>query len=1086
MPGEFCFVRCRACGHLYLNPRPAPGDLPAIYPADYYAYSDAGNPLARWLRRLREARKVRIFRDAIGDGPRRILDLGCGNGRLLAMLREHGSAGWDLEGIDFSEDAVRHCREKGFRAQATRIEDFDAAAGSFDAVIMIQLIEHLEDPRGIFERVHALLRPGGVFILETPNVGGLDYRWFRGRWWGMYHFPRHWNLFSTAALRRLLSDAGFTALRADYLISTSSWILSLHNLLLDRGWPQWLVRCFHFQNARPATAVRVDRSRADAARLRYVGPARDRAEAQLRSWSETLPGEDTTLRVPPTNQRFELFESLRAIAALSVLVFHTAGWSGVNLFTWYGAFTSKLHVGVTLFFLISGFLLYRPHAVEMLGGPAAPHAGDYALRRAFRILPAYWVALTVLGLWPGLSGVFTKNWWVYYGLLQSYRQNWSMRGIGVAWSLSVEMAFYVLLPLLAMALSRAGRRLDPRGRMRLQLLAFAALGVGSLIFRAAIHSAGLPGLYTSLPANLLGFLAGMALAVVSTWFEGREREWWAARWIVAHPGLCWALAAVLFTAISLSPALPAPVLRCRAIHLRVHRREPDLHVHCLLRDAAGGLRGACRGPAAARASKSRAFVDREGLVRNLPLASPAPRSAARSLRLPSPSPDGTGVRRSRAADRPAGARPRLAELALDRGARAARRALAGWARDLRGHRSPEHGRARDLTPSHGRLRTRASRTSTRCARSPWWRFSSITSPTTSGAQYGAWYSAFSARLGVGVTLFFLISGFLLYRPYAVSMLGGPPALSARVYASRRALRILPAYWLALTLLGVWPGLPGVFESEWWGLYGLLQSYSLDWLFKGIPPAWSLSVEAAFYVMLPFFALALARAGRRLDRGRRLRLQLVTLAGFGAFGLGYRAFTFHRHSLVLLGTTLPAFLLWFAVGMSVAVVSAWYEGREREWGPTRWLATHSGWCWAIAWACWWGCRSRTCSRARSPRSPIRWLRISASTILYALVALLVMLPAVFGEREGGLPRRLMGTRAFRWLGRISYGLFLWHAPLLSAFQVARLVQADPQHALPLTHSARRAGGDRVRVGQLAARGATRASARARASLGSGAC
>jgi len=178
-----------------------------------------------------------------------------------------------------------------------------------------------------------------------------------------------------------------------------------------------------------------------------------------------LSGEGTTPRVPPSNHRFELFESLRAIAALSVLVHHTGGWSNVNLFTWYGAFTSKLHLGVTLFFLISGFLLYRPHAVQMLGAPAAPPTGDYALRRAFRILPAYWVALTVLNLWPGLRGVFTKDWWVYYGLLQSYRPEWSLRGIGVAWSLSVEIAFYVLLPLVAVVLSWAGRRLDLRDRV---------------------------------------------------------------------------------------------------------------------------------------------------------------------------------------------------------------------------------------------------------------------------------------------------------------------------------------------------------------------------------------------------------------------------------------------------------------------------------------------------------------------------------------------------------------------------------------------------------------------------------------------
>jgi 2-polyprenyl-3-methyl-5-hydroxy-6-metoxy-1,4-benzoquinol methylase len=248
VPGEFRFVRCRACGHLYLNPRPSLEALPAIYPESYYAYSDAGHPLARRLRRLREARKVRIFREAIGEGPRRILDFGCGNGRLLSMLREHGSPAWELEGIDFSEEAVAQCRAKGFRATATAAGDFEAGDGGFDAVIMMQILEHLDDPRRTLVRVASLLRPGGTLVVETPNVGGLDYRWFRGRWWGMYHFPRHWNLFSTPALERLLRDGGFTVLRTDYLLSTSSWILSLHNLLLDRGWPERLVRRFHFQN----------------------------------------------------------------------------------------------------------------------------------------------------------------------------------------------------------------------------------------------------------------------------------------------------------------------------------------------------------------------------------------------------------------------------------------------------------------------------------------------------------------------------------------------------------------------------------------------------------------------------------------------------------------------------------------------------------------------------------------------------------------------------------------------------------------------------------------------------------------------
>jgi len=248
VPGEFRFVRCRRCDHLYLNPRPAIRDVARTYPPDYYAYSTGGNRLAARLRRMREARKVRLYREAIGEGSRRILEIGCGNGRFLSLLREYGCAEWELTGIDFSESAVRQCQALGIRATATRVEDLAAEDGTYDAILMMQLIEHLEDPRRSCERVRALLHPGGVFILETPNVGGLDYQLFRGRWWAPYHFPRHWNLFSNTGLQRLLHETGFTVLRTDSLINTSSWIVSLHNLFLDRGYPEWLVRLCHFQN----------------------------------------------------------------------------------------------------------------------------------------------------------------------------------------------------------------------------------------------------------------------------------------------------------------------------------------------------------------------------------------------------------------------------------------------------------------------------------------------------------------------------------------------------------------------------------------------------------------------------------------------------------------------------------------------------------------------------------------------------------------------------------------------------------------------------------------------------------------------
>jgi SAM-dependent methyltransferase len=266
VPNDFRFVRCRRCDHVYLNPRPRASDLGVIYPATYYAYGGASNPIVAPLRRRWERGKVRLYRELVGDGPRRILDVGSGDGRFLRILRDAGSPEWRLEGIEIDARAAAACAAKGFRTQVGRVEELEDAEG-FDAIVMLQLIEHVEDPVAICRRVFSLLRPGGVFIVETPNLAGLDYRAFRGRWWGHYHFPRHWNLFSTGALHRMLLREGFEIARTESLISTSAWTISLHNYFLDRGWPDWFVRFFHFQNPLLlALFVALDAARARAGR----------------------------------------------------------------------------------------------------------------------------------------------------------------------------------------------------------------------------------------------------------------------------------------------------------------------------------------------------------------------------------------------------------------------------------------------------------------------------------------------------------------------------------------------------------------------------------------------------------------------------------------------------------------------------------------------------------------------------------------------------------------------------------------------------------------------------------------------------
>jgi peptidoglycan/LPS O-acetylase OafA/YrhL len=245
-------------------------------------------------------------------------------------------------------------------------------------------------------------------------------------------------------------------------------------------------------------------------------------------------------------RRFELFDSLRGCAVLSVVALHIGQESGANANAWYGGVTSQLRVGVAVFFMISAFLLDRPFAQAALGAAREPDLRRYALRRTLRIVPAYWVALTLLALWPGLRGVFGAEWWVYYGFLQAYRNDWALGGIAPAWSLSTEVAFYALLPGIAAALRWIGGTGPPEQRVARALAAIVALGVASLALRAAAWRAGDPHLQTTILATTAWFAIGIALARVSVLCELRARE---PAWVAAlrrQPGAAWLAALALF------------------------------------------------------------------------------------------------------------------------------------------------------------------------------------------------------------------------------------------------------------------------------------------------------------------------------------------------------------------------------------------------------------------------------------------------------------------------------------------------------------------------------------------------------------
>src|SRR3954453_19560270 len=139
-------------------------------------------------------------------------------------------------------------------------------------------------------------------------------------------------------------------------------------------------------------------------------------------------------------------DGLHALAALAVLVYHVALMC-VGTERPHAWLVLTLNDGVAVFFVLSGYLLYRPFAAAHAAGRPWPSTRTFAVRRLARILPAYWIPPAFFGL--GLREVFPDDWWRFFGLLQIYDPSTVLDALGPAWSLCVELSFYAALPLLA-------------------------------------------------------------------------------------------------------------------------------------------------------------------------------------------------------------------------------------------------------------------------------------------------------------------------------------------------------------------------------------------------------------------------------------------------------------------------------------------------------------------------------------------------------------------------------------------------------------------------------------------------------------
>jgi SAM-dependent methyltransferase len=207
----FLIVRCRGCGLVYVNPRPASEDLLSLY-AEYH--TRGGETEASWdrlMRRIFHESAARLCSSRNGSGRRRLLDVGCGYGSFVALMRERG---WDAEGLDPSPTVVTAAVRKGRPVHLGTLERMQAPYGTYDAITMFYVLEHVPDPMGALRKAFDLLAPGGTLLVRVPHTTPIVRLLAPfGLGDGLYDPPFHLYDFSPAVLREMLRRTGFADVR---------------------------------------------------------------------------------------------------------------------------------------------------------------------------------------------------------------------------------------------------------------------------------------------------------------------------------------------------------------------------------------------------------------------------------------------------------------------------------------------------------------------------------------------------------------------------------------------------------------------------------------------------------------------------------------------------------------------------------------------------------------------------------------------------------------------------------------------------------------------------------------------------------
>jgi peptidoglycan/LPS O-acetylase OafA/YrhL len=308
-----------------------------------------------------------------------------------------------------------------------------------------------------------------------------------------------------------------------------------------------------------------------------------------------------------------------------------------------------------------------------------------------------------------------------------------------------------------------------------------------------------------------------------------------------------------------------------------------------------------------------------------------------------------------------------------------------------------------------------------------------TQPDPSAGRRANWFDYPLHELRLGLVAFFVLSGFLLYRPWVRAAIAGAQRPRLGPYALRRAARLMPAYYLALvaSVVLLWPahGTPGVRlpNADWMWLFAVFgENLHPGTVLKLNPPMWTLAVEASFYVALPLLGWVALRM-----RGGRARQALVPLLAIG-LGVGWNLAIAGRDLTMVMSKVLPPMLPYFGLGMLAALIAC-----DRVVSPRAGRALLAGGALAVL--------ANAAMHAVASASGSHFVPLHVSRDLLAAAGFAAIVAAL---AHGSRRSRWLASRPLAGLGTVSYGLYLWHVPLILWGRSQGLLPESALFALPL--------------------------------------